>query len=286
MKKIFKLFIIIMLIIPISGCFENKSMDNITIYTTTYPIEYVVNRLYGEHSSINSIYPNGININDYEITNVLLNEYSNTNMFIFNGQSNEKNYVKAMRKNNKSLKIIDVTNDLTYNYYTEELWLDPNNLLTIANNIKKGFKEYINNSILVKDVEKNYDNLKIDLTGIDAKYRNAFNNTNMTIIVSSNMFLYLKKYGINVISLEETDELSLKDITTAKNMIDNGEVKYIFTVKGEKVNDTINKLIDGKDVKLIELHTLSNLDDEERNKYDYISLQNQNLENLKLQLYK
>ena len=51
-------------------------------------------------------------------------------------------------------------------------------------------------------------------------------------------------------------------------------------------SDTINKLIDGKDVKLIELHTLSNLDDEERNKYDYISLQNQNLENLKLQLYK
>lgn len=176
----------------LTGCFKTSSMEDITIYTTTYPIEYVVNRLYGDHSTVKSIYPNGVDINDYKVTNILLDEYSNTDMFIFNGQSNEKNYIKNMRKNNKHLKIIDVTNDLTYNYYNEEFWLDPNNLLTIANNIKKGFKEYIHTSYLIKEIENNYDELKIDLTGIDAKYRNTFNNTNTTIVVSNNMFLYLK----------------------------------------------------------------------------------------------
>ena len=284
MKKGFKLIIIICLM-TLTGCFKTSSMEDITIYTTTYPIEYVVNRLYGDHSTVKSIYPNGVDINDYKVTNILLDEYSNTDMFIFNGQSNEKNYIKNMRKNNKHLKIIDVTNDLTYNYYNEEFWLDPNNLLTIANNIKKGFKEYIHTSYLIKEIENNYDELKIDLTGIDAKYRNTFNNTNTTIVVSNNMFLYLKKYGINVISLEETDELATKDINTVKNLIDNGELKYIYILKGEKTNETINKLIDNKEIELIELHTLSNLDDDERDKYDYISLQNQNLEKLKLQLY-
>ena len=283
MKKIFYLFIISVFIL--TGCFKNDSMEDITIYTTTYPIEYVVNRLYSEHGNIKSIYPNGIDINNYEITNILLKEYSNTDMFVFNGQSNEKNYVKSMRKNNKDLKIIDVTNDLTYNYYNEELWLDPNNLLTIANNIKKGFKEYIKTSYLVKEVEKNYEDLKIDLTGMDAKYRNTFKNSNKTFVVSNNMFLYLKKYGINVISLEETDDLSAKDIATVRNLIENGELKYIYILKGEEVNNTIKELTDGKDVKLIELHTLSNLDEDEYDKYDYMSLQNQNLENLKLQLY-
>lgn len=284
MKKGFKLIIIICLM-TLTGCFKTSSMEDITIYTTTYPIEYVVNRLYGDHSTVKSIYPNGVDINDYKVTNILLDEYSNTDMFIFNGQSNEKNYIKNMRKNNKHLKIIDVTNDLTYNYYNEEFWLDPNNLLTIANNIKKGFKEYIHTSYLIKEIENNYDELKIDLTGIDAKYRNTFNNTNTTIVVSNNMFLYLKKYGINVISLEETDDLAMKDINTVKNLIDNGELKYIYILKGEKTNETINKLIDNKEIELIELHTLSNLDDDERDKYDYISLQNQNLEKLKLQLY-
>lgn len=283
MKKIFNLFIIILLI-TLTGCFKNDSMDEITIYTTSYPIEYVVKRLYGEHSTIKSIYPNGIDINNYEVTKILLKEYSNTDMFIFNGQSNEKNYVKPMRKNNKNLKIIDVTNDLTYNHYTEELWLDPNNLLTIANNIKKGFKEYIQTSYLIKDIEDNYEKLKIDLTSIDAKYRNVGNNSNSTIVVDNDMFLFLKKYNINVISLEENDNLTQKDINTVKSLIESGEIKYIYLLKGHEANETIKALIDGKDVQLIELHTLSNLDDDEYEKYDYISLQNQNLENLKLQL--
>lgn len=283
MKKIFKLFILLALI-PMCGCLKNDNMEDITIYTTTYPIEYVVKRLYGEHSNIKSIYPNGVDVNNYEVTNILLDEYSNTDMFIFNGQSKEKNYVKDMRKNNKKLKIIDVTNDLTYEYYTEELWLDPNNLLTIANNIKKGFTEYIQASYLVKEVEKNYEDLKVDLTAMDAKYRKAGSNSKATIVVSSDMFLFLKKYNINVISLEENDNLTQRDVITVKNLIDNGEIKYIYLLKGEEANNTIKELIDGHDINLIELHTLSNLDDDEKDKYDYISLQNLNLENLKLQL--
>ncbi|MBQ9318460.1 MAG: zinc ABC transporter substrate-binding protein [Bacilli bacterium] len=283
MKKIFKLFILLALI-PMCGCLKNDNMEDITIYTTTYPIEYVVKRLYGEHSNIKSIYPNGVDVNNYEVTNILLDEYSNTDMFIFNGQSKEKNYVKDMRKNNKKLKIIDVTNDLTYEYYTEELWLDPNNLLTIANNIKKGFTEYIQASYLVKEVEKNYEDLKVDLTAMDAKYRKAGSNSKATIVVSSDMFLFLKKYNINVISLEENDNLTQRDVITVKNLIDNEEIKYIYLLKGEEANNTIKELIDGHDINLIELHTLSNLDDDEKDKYDYISLQNLNLENLKLQL--
>ena len=284
MKKIFKLFTLL-IILTLSGCFKNESMEDITIYTTTYPIEFVVNRLYGEHSTIKSIYPNGVDINNYEITNILLNEYSNTDMFIFNGQSNEKNYIQSMMKENKNLKIVDVTSDLSYNYYVEELWLDPNNLLTIASNLKKGFKEYISNAYLIKEIEENYNNLKIDLTAMDAKYRKVGNETNKTIVVSSNMFLFLQKYGMNVISLEETEQLTQKDINSVKNLIENGEIKYIYILKGEKVNETIKELIDGTDIKLIELHTLSNLDDKEREQYDYLSLLNQNLESLKLQLY-
>ena len=284
MKKIFYLLIIINVFL-LTGCIKNDSMEDITIYTTTYPIEYVVNRLYDNHGRVLSIYPNGIDINNYEVTDILLNEYSNTDMFIFNGQSNEKNYVKEMRKNNKNLKIIDVSNDLSYEYYNEEFWLDPNNLLTIANNIKKGFNEYIKQSYLVKDIENNYKELKVDLTSIDAKYRKAFNNSDKTIVVSSNMFLYLKKYGINVISLEEGDTLLAKDISIVRSLINNEEIKYIYILKGEDANNTIKSLIEGSNIKLIELHTLSNLDDEEYDKYDYISLQNQNLESLKLGVY-
>ena len=119
---------------------------------------------------------------------------------------------------------------------------------------------------------------------MDAKYRKAGSNSKATIVVSSDMFLFLKKYNINVISLEENDNLTQRDVITVKNLIDNEEIKYIYLLKGEEANNTIKELIDGHDINLIELHTLSNLDDDEKDKYDYISLQNLNLENLKLQL--
>ena len=52
-----------------------------------------------------------------------------------------------MKKYNNELKIIDATSNIIYDYSIEELWLDPNNLLTIANNIKNGF-----NSDLIRPI--------------------------------------------------------------------------------------------------------------------------------------
>ena len=60
-------------------------MENITIYTTSYPIEFIVNRLYKDHSTIKSIYPDGTNINEYKITNTLLKNYNDIDLYVFNG---------------------------------------------------------------------------------------------------------------------------------------------------------------------------------------------------------
>ena len=101
MKRVISGLMCFLILFLTSGCNQDTNMEDINIYTSTYPIEYVINRLYKNHSTIKSIYPNGANIYDYKITDVLLTEYSNTDMFIFNGQSKEKNYVRDMRKNNK-----------------------------------------------------------------------------------------------------------------------------------------------------------------------------------------
>ena len=46
MKKLLLTFICIFCL---SGCFKRDSMENINIYTTIYPIEYITNRLYGDY---------------------------------------------------------------------------------------------------------------------------------------------------------------------------------------------------------------------------------------------
>ena len=277
MKKIFSLIICIFSMLLLSGCTD----------TTAYPIEYVVNRLYDSHSTIRSIYPNGVDISEYKVTDVLLNEYSSkADMFIFNGLSNEKDYVKPMLKQNKKLKIIDVTSDVTYNKNGfEELWLDPSKLLTVANNIRKGFNEYTEAKYLKNDVNKRYEDLKVDLTNLEAKYRESVKYAdNKTIIVSDDIFLFLKNYGANVISLDSDNPEYEKNIASARNLVYSGQVRHIYLKEGEN-NDIINSLIEGTNVEKMSIYTLSTITDEQRNNYDYISLMTENLEKLKKELY-
>lgn len=285
MKKIISFCLSLIIILSISGCRNNSSMENINIYTTAYPIEYVTDRLYGSNSTIRSIYPNGIDINDYKVTDVLLSEYSNTDMFIFNGLSVEKDYVKPMLKENKNLKIIDVSSDIKYQYGIEELWLDPSNLLTLANNIKKGFNEYISAKYLKDEINSNYEQLKIDLTTLEAKYRrNIKNADNNTIVISDDIFLFLKNYGANVISLDKDNIEYDKNVAIVKSLIANNAIKHIYISKGGN-NDIVSSLIDNTTVTSIEINTLSTLTDEERNNYNYLTIMTDNLEKLNKQLY-
>lgn len=286
MKKIIKILVAFVIFTSICGCQNNSSMENINIYTTAYPIEYVVDRLYGKHSNIKSIYPNGADINNYELTDVLLSEYSNTDMFIFNGLSKEQNYVKPMLKENKNLKIIDVSSDIKNDNGMEELWLDPSHLLTLANNVKKGFQEYIGAKYLINEINENYENLKVDLTNLEAKYRQVIRySKNNTIVISDDIFQFLNNYGINVISLDKDNENYEKNLINVKNLIKNGNLKYIYLKDTENKNDEINNLIQGSNIQLLKLNTLSTLTDEQRNNANYLTLINENLEMLKKQLY-
>jgi len=286
MKK--KLLLLCLLITFITtGCFKRDTMEDINIYTSVYPIEYITNKLYGEHSTINSIYPNGIMVDKYTLTEIQLNEYSKSDLFIFNGISNEKDYIKSMFKSNKNLKIIDASSSIEYINRIEEIWLDPSNFLMIAQNIKTGFDEYINNQYLKNEIEENYKQLKIDISSLDAKIQMMIESAkNKKIVVTNNLFKYLEKYNFEIISLDENETNLDKNILIVKNMIKDGSLKYIYSIKNENINDNISYLIEGTEVKLLEFHTLSNLSDEERNlKKDYLTIMNDNVELLKQQLY-
>ena len=129
MKKLIPMLLMLFLL---TGCFKQDNLDGIDIYTTVYPIEYIVTKLYGNHSNVYSIYPDEVNIDNYELTKKQIKDYSSSNMYIFNGLSKEKDYVSEMFKYNKNLMIIDASSTMEYNYSNNELWLDPSNFLMMA----------------------------------------------------------------------------------------------------------------------------------------------------------
>ena len=155
----------------------------------------------------------------------------------------------------------------------------------ISQNIKNGLNEYISNYYLKEEINANYENLKINLSNLDAKLRLISNNASSNkLIVSSNIFKFLEKYNFELYIVNEKSEK--KVIEDAKKMIKNKEISYVFLLKGEEIQSEMSSLISNTDVKVVYLHPLSNLtEDEEKNKSDYLSIMNENIELIKEEVY-
>ncbi len=289
MKKILLIFLVCLVILS-TGCIKRDSMEDITINTTVYPIYYVTKVLYGDNSKVKSIYPYGVITNDYILTEKQIKDYSSNELFIFNGLSEEKKYVESFFKYNNKLLIIDGTNAMTYNNGVEELWIDPLNLLNIANNIKKGLNEYINYKYLKDQIDKNYKKLDEDLSNLAAKMQLTIEKaTNNNLVIGSNVLQYLSKYSnnLNIYNLDVINNDSGYDkiVSDVKELIKNGEIKYVYLKRNDE-NETINELIKDTEIEIIYFDTLDNISiDEKNNNQDYLSIMLDNLENLKKQLY-
>ena len=205
MKKI-KLLGILFVVLVLSGCdlFKTDIMEDIDVYTTTYPTNYLIRYLYKDHATVHSIYPTGVNFKEYELSDKKINEYAKSDLFIFNSQDIERDYAVRMINENRNLKLIDAAYGMNYINSLEELWLNPYDYLMMAKNIKDSLSEYITNPYLVNEVNDNYENLKYELSKLDASYKDTLaSGTYTTIVCDNNLFNFLEKYNITVIPLEE-----------------------------------------------------------------------------------
>lgn len=274
-----KILLLILGVLFLTGCnVTTNSVENIIIYTSTYPIEYITDKLYGNHARIFSIYPNEI----IEISDTLLEDYSKSNMFVYNGLSNEKNYAVKMLNKNRKLMIIDAAMGMKHNHKLEELWIDPSNFLMLTQNVRNGFKEYIKASYLLDEIDKNYELLKLAVSEIDAEIKIMVENSeNKDLLVSNNAFNFFTKYGINVISLDKKTELFDKRKADAKDLIKSGKIKNILVFKDEKLDEEVEKFITDNKVEKIMFDSLS-LKPEDM---DYVEAMNKNIEELKKEFY-
>ena len=282
-----KIIIFLIILCTLTGCLKRDTMEGIEIYTTVYPLEYITNRLYGDNSTIKSIYPNGIDPFTYpSLTEKQLSDYSAASLYIFNGLTSEKDYVVPLFNNNKNLKIINASLSMKTSYGNEELWLDPSNFLQLTQNIRNGFEEYISNYYLLEEIKQNYESLKLEVSKLDANLTVIGTNADFnTIVVTDDLFLFLKKYNINVLSLDK-DNLTNKTLNDVKSLMSEEKISYIFARKDEELSDEVKALVEEYNIEVVYIHTLSNLTNEEKeNGSTYLTIMNENIEKLKNELY-
>ncbi len=281
-KILFLLIISIITITLTTGCFNSDKLDGSNITTTVYPVEYIVTRLYGDRSNISSIYPNETKVEEYELTEKQLNDYSKkTTLFVYNGLTNEKEIAKTLINKNKNIQIIDVSYGLKYKYGIEELWLNPNNYLMLANTIKNELEDLSSSKYAAEKIEENYNKLQEDLTTLDAELRNiakaAIKNNNATIVIAYDTFGFLEKYGFNVINISSENNIT----SNIKNKFKDKTYKQIFVDDKKNVSDSIKDLVDNYDAELIEINTMSTLTDKQRaNNDNYLNIMNDFITNL------
>lgn len=282
MNRILKLLSLICIMFCLSGCFKEDTLSNDNVYTTIYPIKYLTDTLYGDTKNIASIYPNGANVSKYELTKKQKETYSSGALFVYNGITSEKELAREFLKKNKNILLIDASYSLKYDTDIEELWLSPNNYLMLAKNIKNNLIEYTTSKVTKETIEKNFNELEERLSYMDADLRSiatsAKTEGNSLIVTSSSKLNFLKKYGFEVLNLDNSNI----NENTIKSNFKNENYKDIYLCSTDTKTDLIKDLETNYGANIIMVKTMETLtDDEVASKENYETIMNNFIENIR-----
>lgn len=270
-----------------SGCFKRDDLEDVDIYTTVYPIQYVTDILYGYNSNVKSIYPAEVDIGEYSLNDKQIEEYSKGAIFVYNGLTTEKSIARDLLNKNRKIKIIDVSQGLEYNHNVEELWLNPRDFLMLAHNVKNGLEEYINNKYIIEEINKNYEELKVLISSYDAQLETAPDNAkDPNILIASDTLDFLSKYGFTVTNIDESSlEVTSTTKQKAKKLINDKTIKYIYMLDNQQETDFIKELISlGAEKKVLKSMTVLTEEDI-KNGATYKTMMRDNIEDIKKEVY-
>ena len=286
MKRIKMILIGIIALTFLTGCFKRDTMDNISIYTTSYPIYYLMEAIYGYNSEVDSIYPNGVNIGEYKLTSKKIEEYSKTDLFVYNGLGNEKNIAASFTNKNQDIKLIDVSKGIVLNEDENELWYSPSNYLMLAENIKDSLLTYVSSTIVKQEIEDNYDEIKLTISEYDADLKTiADNATNKRIIAGNKMFKFLEKYGFEVLVISSDEPNNTRDYNKGKRYIEEKSNSYVFVLSSDEEDKNV-KAYEALGAEKINIDSMSNLTEEQvEDNTDYETLMDVFIEAIKMEVY-
>ncbi len=282
-----KILLVLVSVLLISGCEFKEDFSDKYVYTTLYPIEYATQMLYGDYGNVNSVYPNGSD-KSFVVSEKKKNTYSESEIFVYSGVANEATLARDLINKNNKIKLIDATKGMKSTLTTSSIWLDPSNYLMLCSNIKSSLIEYNDNVYIKEKIEENYRKLNEKISELDVQLYDIGKSGNYnTILTTNNVFNYLSKYNINVISIDPENVTIDKAYADAKKLITSKAIQYVFMLEGDTLNSTQEKLINDSSLVKIEINDIFSLTDEEREKEEnYLTIMNKIIEEYKKELYK
>ncbi|MGG0644924.1 zinc ABC transporter substrate-binding protein [Sporosarcina gallistercoris] len=286
---------------------ESETDDGkLDVYTTVYPLQYFTERIGGNTVSVKSIYPAGTDEHSFDPTQKEMMKLAEADLFFYIGLGLEgfvENAEKTLKNQHVMLlptgdhidssKLMEghhhASDETGHEHESENhdngnvdphVWISPVLSIDLAAAVRDGLiKKAPENKQLY---EKNYEELKSDLEGLDAEFSTmADQASSKSFFVSHAAFGYLAdRYGLEQVSiagLNTQNEPSQKELA---HIVEEAKEKNVKTILFEQnVSSKLTKVVQneiGADSAI--LHNLSVLTKEDvANKEDYFSLMKRNI---------
>lgn len=311
MKLFIKLFLILVMSILLFGCQDRaivqQSKSKLTIYTSVYPIQFIVEKIGGKTINALTVFPPGVDAHSYEPTSKTLTTLAKSDAFIYMGAGMEgfsESIADALESEDVNLfelgnheELFGDTNDHDHEHDEEasnhhhddghnhgehdpHIWIDPLRMIEMAHIITNYLSD-INptNKDLYHD---NLQLLKEDLTILDEDFQETLQNkTEKKILVSHAAYGYWEeRYGIEQIpinGLSSTSEPSQRDLVQIIEQAKKSNLNYVIFEQNatSKVSSIIQEYIDAD---ALTIHNLAVLTENDLTQHkDYLTLMRQNL---------
>jgi zinc transport system substrate-binding protein len=275
------------------------------ITTSFYPLYFFASQIGGDFVQVNNITPAGSEPHEYEPTSSQIRDIYQSKLFIFNGAGLDPWAAKIqsdLEKNN--VPVVEITKDLEVLKPLEEeykslnseegaqqfdphLWLDPvlaiRQAQIITQNLVKA--DPANKTVY----EQNSAQLINKLNQLDQDFKQGLSKCLKNEIITSHNFMqYVAiRYGfksIPISGISPDSEPSSQDLSQIAKLVQQKGLKYIFTesLVSPKLSQTIAAETGAKTLALNPVEGLS--EDQQNSGQDYLTIQRQNLDNLKIAL--
>ena len=298
MKKIIYITTFLIIAIILNACAQTNNENEKIIYTSIYPIQYIVEQIGDESITSESIYPPGVDAHSYEPSSREITEIAKGKAFFYLGAGME-GFAETVADSldNQEVNLIEIAtmdeslfysgghhqenDDHNYGDKDPHIWLDPIRMIQMGEIIRDELSAIFPEQ--KESFETNFRSFETNMTELDNEFSKTLSSKeNKKILVAHAAYGYWeKRYELEQIAisgLSTNDEPSQKELTDIINMAKKHHLNYvIFEQTGtDKVSEIIRKQIDAKPSYI---HNLESLTEEDiDNNDDYLSIMRKNLE--------
>lgn len=301
MIKRLSITLVTFLLITLSACSNNDNINDtnkgsLTIQTTLYPIEYIIEEIGGDAVSVDTIYPPGVDAHTYEPTSKEITEIAKADSFVYLGAGMEGFASKAASAlKEQDVELIEIgahdelfseqahneeDDDHAHSDFDPHIWLDPLRMNQMADILSD---ELIKLSPDHKEeFEENLTVFKEEMINLNDDFITTLKNkNNKKIVVTHAAYGYWElSYGLEqlpISGLSTSDEPSQKQLAEVTRLAKDLNINYVIYGQND-ANQTAEIIQEHIGAEKLIIHNLAVLTEEDlKNEADYLSLMKENL---------